>query len=185
MIHIPCGFVKIMVNKIFHFRTFKASPICAISPLTEITLEHGAELSLGRKFKMRDGAKLRVRKGSKCKIGNNVLINSNNIIACHENVVIGDGVQLSPGVQIYDHDHDFRTEVGIGSMDYKSAPVIIGNNVWIGANSIILRGSVIGDNCVVAAGSIIKGVYPSNLIIYQKREIATKVIEKDIERGAK
>ena len=123
---------------------------------------------------MRDGAKIRVRKGAVCEIGKSVLVNSSNVIAVHERVSIGDNVQLAPGVQIYDHDHDFRAKGGIEAMEYISSPITIGNNVWIGANSIILRGAIIGDNCVIAAGSVIKGEYPPDSVIYQKRETNIK-----------
>ncbi len=41
------------------------------------------------------------------------------------------------------------------------SPVIIGGNVWIGANSMILPGAVIGDHTVVAAGSIVTGEIPA------------------------
>ena len=41
----------------------------------------------------------------------------------------------------------------------------IGNNVWIGLNSIILKGTHIGDNSIVAAGSVVKGVFPCNVIV--------------------
>ena len=176
LIHIPVGIAKILINKIFHFRSFDASLISAISPLTEISLDYGGKLKIGKSFKMRDNSKIRVRKGAKCIIGKNVLINSNNIIACREQIEIGDNVQLSPGVLIYDHDHDFRANGGIGAMKYKTAPIYIGNNVWIGSNTVILRGTVIGDNCVVAAGSVIKGNFPANMVIYQKTETISKVI---------
>ena len=43
--------------------------------------------------------------------------------------------------------------------------IVIGNNVWIGLNAIILKGSVIGDNSVVTAGSVVKGVFPNNALI--------------------
>ena len=51
-IHIPCAVAKISVKKLFHPRGFTASPMCAISPLTEITLEYGGNLSLGKKLKI-------------------------------------------------------------------------------------------------------------------------------------
>ena len=174
LIHVPCGVLKVVFAKCFHPKAFHGSVRCAISPLTEISLNYGGKLKIGSRFKMRDGAKIRVRNGAVCEIGKNVLVNSNNVIAVHEKVVIGDNVQLAPGVQIYDHDHDFRAEGGISAMKYKSSPIIIGNNVWIGANSIILRGTVIGDNCVIAAGSVIKGEYPSDSVIYQRRETLMK-----------
>lgn len=176
MVCVPCGTVKMLWTKLFHVINFRAPWICLVSPHTEITMDYGAKLSIGKRFKMRDGAKIRVRKGAICRIGRNVSVNSNNMIACHESIIIGDNCQFSPNVQIYDHDHDFRAESGIGAMKYKTSPVKIGNNVWIGANTVILRGTEIGDNCVIGAGSVIKGTFPTNSIIVQKRTTEIKSI---------
>ena len=170
LIHIPTAMLKTACLKLTHSKDFNGSFVSAISPLTEISLDRGGKLSIGKKFRMRDGAKLRVRKGAVCTIGSNVSLNSNNVIACRESVFIGDNVQFSPNVQIYDHDHDFRAPGGIGAMEYKTAAVRIGNDVWIGANSVILRGTELGDGCVVGAGSVVKGKYPAGTVIVQKRE---------------
>ena len=174
---VPFGTIKILWTKLFHLTSFKAPLICLVSLHTEITMDYGAKLSIGKRFRMRDGAKIRVRKGAVCRIGRNVSVNSNNMIACHESIIIGDNCQFSPNVQIYDHDHDFRAEGGIDAMKYKTAPIRIGSNVWIGANTVILRGSEIGDNCVIGAGSVIKGKFPPNTIIVQKRNTETSVIK--------
>lgn len=171
---VPYGAIKMGITKLFHLKAFHGPVICLISPFTEITMDSNATLQIGDKFKMRDGAKVRVRKGATCNIGNNVSMNSNDIIICHESITIGDDCQLSPNVQIYDHDHDYRDPNGIGAMHYKTSPISIGKSVWIGANTVILRGTDIGDNCVIAAGSIVKGKYPSNSVIIQKR--ATEII---------
>jgi acetyltransferase-like isoleucine patch superfamily enzyme len=40
--------------------------------------------------------------------------------------------------------------------------VSIGRNVWIGANCVILPGTVIGDNAVIAAGAVVRGIVPAN-----------------------
>ncbi len=167
---VPFGAVKVCWTKLFHIKDFSAPLICMISPSTEISIDRGAKLSIGKMFKMRDGAKIRVRKGGECIIGKNTSVNSNNMIACHEKVVIGDNVQFSPNVQIYDHDHDFRHPDGLRAMHYKTAPVVIGDNCWIGANTVILRGTTLGDNCVVGAGSVIKGGFPAGTVIVQKRD---------------
>ena len=169
LVCVPCGMIKIAWTKIFHFKFFSGPVISLISPYSEITLDKEAELRIGKNFKMRDGAKLRVRRGATCIIGNNSSINSFNIIACHERIEIGDDVQLSPNVQIYDHDHDFRFEGGIKSGKFTTSPVKIGNNVWIGANTVILRGTEIGDNCVIGASCVIKGKYKAGSVIIQKR----------------
>ncbi len=166
---VPCGMMKMAWTKLFHLSGFKGPLISMISPLTEISLDNGGKLEIGEKFKMRDGAKIRVRKGAICIIGQNTSINCNNMIACREKVIIGSDVQFSPNVQIYDHDHDFRTEGGAKVGKYKTGPVEIGNNVWIGANTIILCGTKIGDNAVIAAGSIVKGEVPAGVVLLQKR----------------
>ena len=166
---VPCGMIKMAWTKLFHIKSFKGPIVSMVSPLTEISLDYGGKLEIGEKFRMRDGAKIRVRKGAVCKIGRNTSVNCNNMIACRERVVIGDDVQFSPNVMVYDHDHDFRADGGVKAMKYKSSPIKIGNNVWIGANSVILRGSVIGDNAVIAAGSIVKGEVPAGAVFVQKR----------------
>lgn len=140
-----------------------------ISPFTEITVDKGGFLRIGKMIKIRSGTKVRVRKKGILIIGDNLGISNNCVITAYEKIEIGDGVQFGPGVLVYDHDHDFRAPGGLAANKFKTAPIKIGNNVWIGANSIILRGSSIGDNSVIAAGSIIKGEVPDNSVVYQKR----------------
>lgn len=175
---VPLSIIKIGVTKIFHFKTFNANPICLISPFSEISMDRTAKLHIGKKFKMRDGAKIRVRKNAELYIGNNVSVSTNNIITCRTSIYIGDDVQFSPGVLVYDHDHDFRHPEGVKAETYQVSPIKIGNNVWIGANSIILRGTEIGDNSVIAAGSIVKGIVPENSIYVQKRDTFINCIQK-------
>ncbi len=166
---VPCGMIKMAWTKLFHLKNFKGPKISMVSPLTEITLDRGGRLEIGDNFKMRDGAKIRVRNGAICRIGKNTSINCNNMIACHEKVIIGNDVQFSPNVQIYDHDHDFRAKGGCKAGKYKTGSIEIGNNVWIGANTVILRDTKIGDDAVIAAGSIVKGEIPSGAVFVQKR----------------
>ncbi len=172
---VPCGMIKMAWTKLFHIKGFSGPSISLISPLTEITMDRGAKLRIGKKFKMRDGAKIRVRKGAMCSIGNNTSVNSNNVIACHLKIEIGDNVQFSPNVQMYDHDHDFRVVGGAKDGKYTIAPIKIGNNVWVGANTVILKGTTIGDNCVIAAGSVLKGEYKADTLVLQKRR--TEIFE--------
>jgi acetyltransferase-like isoleucine patch superfamily enzyme len=166
---VPYGYLKLGLTKLFHFRNMNFGSLPRISAGTEISVDNGAQLFIGKKFNMRGSARIRVRSKGCLTIGDNVSINVNNMIACHEKIVIGDGVQFSPNVQIYDHDHDFRAEGGISAGKYKTAPVVIGNNCWIGANSVILRGVTIGDNVVIGAGSVVLGNIESDSVYVQKR----------------
>ncbi len=95
-------------------------------------------------------------------IGNNCFINNNCMIISHKKIIIGDKTTIGPNTCIYDHDHD-------GKGGYISKEIIIGNNVWIGAGCIILKGVKIGDNCLIGAGCLLTHNIEDNYIIIQKR----------------
>ncbi|MCR4803969.1 MAG: acyltransferase [Lachnospiraceae bacterium] len=166
---LPFGMLKMTWIKLFHLTKFKGPIVSWISPLTEITID-GGKLEIGKNFKMRDGAKIRVRKGAICQIGNNSFVNSNGMIVCHEKIIVGENVEFGPNVQLYDHDHDFRVEGGLKAGKFKTSPIVIGDNVWIGANTVILRGTTIGNHAVIGAGSVVKGNVPEGAVLVQKRE---------------
>lgn len=159
-----------MLLKLFHGKDFKASTVCFFSPLSEITLERAARLLVGNTFRMRGGSRIRVRKNAILTIGDNVSINHGDIVVCREKITIGNNVQLGPNVLIYDHDHMYSSSEGVLPGQYKTEEIEIGDNVWIGANCVILRGTRIGANSVVGAGSVIKGEIPCGTVLIQKRE---------------
>lgn len=98
------------------------------------------------------------------KIGDNCRINGAYIHA-QERIIIGDKCVIASGVHIIDSNgHELYSADRTQGRDCPKQ-IIIGKNVWIGINSIILKGSVIGDNSVVAAGSVVKGFYPKNSLI--------------------
>lgn len=175
---VPLALLKYALLKLEHGRNFSASGLAIMSPLTELTQEKGAKLKIGRTLKMHNGAKLRVRSGGSLEIGDRFGMSNGCVVTAYDHVVIGDDVMLGPNVLIYDQDHDYSVPGGVAARKYKTAPVHIGNNVWIGANCIILRGTILGDNCVVGAGALIKGEYPSNSVIVQKRE--TQILQRSL-----
>ena len=97
-------------------------------------------------------------------ISDNVFTN-NNVFICAANLIqIGSDTLVGESVTIMDHEahgiqpHQRRQLGEVGE-------VKIGDNVWIGNNVMILKNSFIGDNCIVAAGSIVTGNFPSNVIL--------------------
>lgn len=96
---------------------------------------------------------------AQCKIGKKVFANHNCSITCVEEITIGDYCNIANNVVIVDHDHrigEYGVEEGLDS-----TPVHIGNNVWIGANAVILRGVSIGDGAVIAAGAVVNHDVPA------------------------
>ncbi len=75
-------------------------------------------------------------------------------------VEIGDNVVLAPNVHILAHDASMWNDTGYTRI----APVKIGNNVFIGAGTIIMPGVSIGDDCVIGAGSVVTKSIPSNSV---------------------
>ncbi len=97
--------------------------------------------------------------GSKIGVGGNLIIGDNfgisaeSIIICENRIDIGKDVLISWGCQIMDTDYH---KVSINGITKNStAPIKLGNHIWIGSNVLLLKGSVIADNTVVAAGSIV------------------------------
>ena len=172
IISVIFSLLRFLFIKIFNQKKFKFYLIERFSPNVVIEFNKGSFVRLGKRIRVHSGCKIKARKNSTLLIGKDVRINYNCIIVCHEKIEIGEGTELGPSVYIYDHDHDYRA--GLKSEKFKSSPVKIGKNCWIGANTVILKGTQIGDNCVVGAGSVLKGNYEANSVIIQKR--FTKVV---------
>lgn len=90
----------------------------------------------------------------------------NGVNICSRKLIkIGDDCLFAAGVQILDSNgHNVKSSSRAFETD-TPIPIIIGNNVWVGLNAIILKGTTIGDNCVISAGSVVKGDFPPNSII--------------------
>lgn len=73
-------------------------------------------------------------------------------------IEIGDHVTLAPGVHVLAHDASMKKAIGYT----KIGRVIIGNNVFVGARSVILPNVKFGDNVVIGAGSIVTKDLPAN-----------------------
>lgn len=167
------GFFKFLSLKITRGSKVSIKLPALLPASCEVCVDKGGSLIIGKKVHAMKYSRIAVRKGGKVTIGDNLYMNNGCIITAHDSITIGNDVEFGPNVCVYDQDHDFRAEGGIKSKKFVTAPVIIGNNVWIGANSVILKGTVLGDNCVVGAGSVVKGKYEANTIIVQKRTDTT------------
>lgn len=177
---------KFSIIKFLCFKNIKFTFLNLISPFTEIEIGKNSNLVLGKMVRMRSGSKIRIRKGAEIYISANTSLNHNCMFTAHEKILVGENVQFGPNVLIYDHDHDFREKDGMKNLKYKTAPIEIGNNVWIGANVVILRGTQIGPNSVVAAGTILTGgKYGAHSLIYSENKIKEKIIERSLKNEKK
>ena len=98
-------------------------------------------------------------------IGNNVGLSGTRMWV-HESLTIGDNVKIGGGVLIIDtdsHPIDYKTR-RISNEGMKFAPIVIEDDAWIGAQSIILKGVTIGARSIIGAGSVVTKSIPADCI---------------------
>lgn len=120
------------------------------------------------------------RDGGHIYIGANVGITGSTIYSL-SSITLGDNVLIGSGCKIVDNDfHPLEPEKRINQKDceIKRSPISIGENSFIGMNSIILKGTTIGKNCIIGAGSVVHGSFPDNVVIAGNPARIIKNIEK-------
>lgn len=148
------------------------------SGIPYIMVAIGGKCRIGKNFSMNNGIKgnpigcyskctLFVDRNATLTIGDNVGISQTALI-CHKSITIGNYVKIGGGVKIYDTDfHSLNPQIRQSNEDMKNRqekPVVIHDNVFIGAYSIILKGVEIGENSIVGAGSVVTKSIPTNQI---------------------
>ena len=145
-------------------------PIIVKSPNSSISIGNNARI--GSDF-VRAGialySRLKLQAGGEAKIiiGNNVAMSGTSITCRTTKIEIGDDSMIAPNVVIVDSDfhNKWPPENRTHNMGYENdRPVTIDKNVWIGMNSIILKGVAIGENSVIAAGSVVVKDVPRNVV---------------------
>ena len=113
--------------------------------------------------------------GNNIYIGNNTEINMNCTFLDDNKIEIGKNCLIAPNVQIYTAFHPKNSKERLGEIKEDgtfefcktyTAPVVIGDEVWIGGGVIILPGVTIGNNVVIGAGSVVTKDIPDNKIAY-------------------
>lgn len=100
------------------------------------------------------GSRIVVEEGAKVEIGNHFAISAASFIYCYKHIKFGDDIQLSWNDLIMDSDsHPIYGENG--NRINENQEIVIGNKIWVGCDSKILKGAFIPDNCVVGANSLV------------------------------
>lgn len=101
--------------------------------------------------------------GYNIEVGDNFYANYNVTILDIAKVTIGDNVMLAPNVSIYTAGHPIHKDMRNTGYEY-GIEITIGNDVWIGGNTVIVPGVKIGSGVVIGAGSVITKDIPDNVI---------------------
>ena len=93
-------------------------------------------------------------------------------------MTIGNNVLIGPGVVISSVGHPISTK-GRRAHLARTNPVVIGDDVWIGANATIIPGVTIGNNVIIAAGAVVTEDVPDNCMVAGVPARFVKEIEND------
>lgn len=136
---------------------------------SEFILGKQSTLILNGTMNVFTGHHVVVNDGATLELGSGY-INTHVSIDCFDKIKIGHNVAIAKGVTIRDSDNH---QIVSQTIDQQSpeknpvthSPIIIGDHVWIGINSLILAGVTIGDNAVIAAGSVVTKDVPANTLV--------------------
>lgn len=141
------GFIFLIFNKLF-FKQIKYP--FALYPNTYI--RNKSKISFGENVTVAYGAFISPK--IHLIVGNNVWLGNNCFIA--GKVEIGNDVMIGPNVSIPGANHTFKeTSIPMRNQGNSMVGTVIENDVWIGANVVILDGTTIGQGSIIAAGSIV------------------------------
>lgn len=101
--------------------------------------------------------------GYNIEVGENFYANYNAVILDVAKVRIGKNVMFAPNVAVYTAGHPIHHEPRNIGYEY-GIPVTIGDNVWVGGNTVINPGVTIGNNVVIGSGSVVTKDIPDNVI---------------------
>lgn len=101
--------------------------------------------------------------GYNIQVGSNFYVNFNCVFLDVNTITIGDNVLIGPNVSLFTASHPTDPQIRLSAKEL-SAPITIGNNVWIGGGAIICPGVNIGDNTIIGAGSVVVKDIPANVI---------------------
>lgn len=136
----------------------------------------GRRCVVGRRIRIRDNATISL--GDECMILDDVVVIGNGSISLGDRSSIGDGcilvsraridigsdVMIAASCFVTDVDHGVDATTPIREQELDVRPVRIGNDVWIGCHTVVLRGVSIGDGSVIAANSVVTADIPSRVI---------------------
>lgn len=135
------------------------------------------KFTLGTNISFRNYIHVIVQNGATLEIQNNVFFNNHCSINCLEHISIGENTLFGENVKLYDHNHSYeRNENGlkVSHQEFKTAPIIIGKNCWLGSNVVVLKGVTIGDNSIIGAGCVIHKDIPANSTVVNQQELNIK-----------
>lgn len=164
-----------------HYRAFLAAsgPVLSIGEHVEIGCP--ANIALGNEVYLVPGAVLRACGNGSLRMGSRITINGNaRIVADFGSIEIGSGIMIGPNVVIRSSNHrSARHDIPIWEQGQTGGRIVVGDDVWIGANAVIVADVTVGSHVVIAAGAVVTRDVPDYAVV---AGVPAKVISDRRER---
>ena len=140
-------------------------PLCDVRSGSRFAVGRGADVRIGDGCVLDHGFTLEAT--GELVVGDRTVFGHHCTVAAERSLVIGADCLLGELVSVRDHDHAFdRSDVGILYQGRSTAPVVIGDDVWVGAKATITRGVTIGDGAVVGAHAVVTHALPAGCVAF-------------------
>ncbi len=141
-------------------------PTARISPLADIEDSvRGTKIVVGARTVIDSFVKFKPAGGTgDVMIGPDCVVNSGCVLYTGNGISIGGGVAIAANCTFAPTNHDFkRRDIPIRLQGFAAdkGGIVIENDVWIGANCVLLDGAILREGCVIAAGSVVRGEIPA------------------------
>ncbi len=124
-------------------------------------LRYPGNISIGDEVVVKEGARIcSCNEQATITVGNRTTVGYHTFIFASEKIEIGNDCLIAPFVYIVDSNHQIKKDRNINEQPNETAPISIGNDVWIASHVTILKGVQIGDGAVIAANSVVNKHVP-------------------------
>jgi acetyltransferase-like isoleucine patch superfamily enzyme len=138
---------------------------CYLNALSEKGIKFGRNVSVGKYSHLECTGNMKYL-GKGIIIGDNVGLGTHGHFGGAGGLVIGSDTIIGNYVSFHPESHNYcDVNRPIRLQGVSHLGIVIGRNCWIGAKATFLDGAEIGDSCIVAAGAVVKGKFPDNVVI--------------------
>ncbi|HEY2600687.1 MAG TPA: acyltransferase, partial [Thermoleophilaceae bacterium] len=138
-----------------------------------VTLMPGAHLKnrgngrlvLGDGVKLDSGARVVVANDARLELGQDVVLGMGTVVNAGADVIFGRGSFSAAHCVVNASDHEMRAGEPMRRQGYDHAPILIGEDVWLGAGALVSKGSRIGNGAVISAASVVSGDVPAGAVV--------------------
>lgn len=127
---------------------------CKVHAGAVLDAARAGRIVLGDKVTINRMAYLQGGRGG-IRLGRGVEINTYTMLDGTGGIEIGDGTLIGPGVRLISYQHRFAGRQPVNGQATDARPIVIGRDVWIGANAVVLAGIQIGEGAIVGAGAVV------------------------------